>query len=290
MLRRFYPAVHGRYHEPFLGSGAVFFDLASSHRLTDGATLADDNIDLVACYRYVARSVEALIAVLEQMALEHRAGGREFYLRVRDDRFNPMRAAWRARGGILDDYPIELAAMLLYLNRTGYNGLFRLNASGVFNVPPGRYDSPRVVNPALLRRAAQILGGQAVRIDHAPFTQVLEAAQPGDFVYLDPPYSPMSKTANFRAYTSRGFTAEQQTTLQRVVVALAARGVHVLLSNSVAPEITELYEGNADVLHAGLTTYRFPARRAVNSRPDRRGTVDELLVSNVVPHTPDDYV
>ena len=284
VLRRFYPDPAGRYFEPFLGSGAVFFDLTSRGRLNGhGATLSDDNADLIACYRRIRRSVDEVIAVLDRLAADHAARGRACYLQVRDEQFNPLRAAWRDRGADVDDYPADLAAMLIYLNRTGYNGLFRLNASGEFNVPPGRYDRPKVLDRLLLTEVSQILAAPAIRLEHAAFDRVLDAAEAGDFVYFDPPYAPTSTTANFRGYTGRGFSHADQQRLQQVVIALAARGAHVLLSNSVAPSVAALYEDNAAVAAAGLKTWRFPARRAVNSRPDRRGTVEELVVSNVAP-------
>ena len=284
VLRRFYPEPMGRYFEPFVGSGAVFFDLVSSGRLNgDGAVLSDDNADLIACYRRVCRSLVDVAAALERLAADHAARGRECYMEVRDRQFNPMRAAWRERGADLDDYPAELAAMLIYLNRTGYNGLFRLNASGEFNVPPGRYDSPKVIDRPLLTRVSEVLASPGIRVEHAAFDRVLQEARAGDFVYFDPPYAPLSATANFRGYTGRGFSDADQARLQQALITLARRDVQVLLSNSVAPSISSLYEGNAEAAAAGLRTWRFPARRAINSRPDRRGAVEELVVSNVQP-------
>ena len=284
VLRRFYPEPMGRYFEPFVGSGAVFFDLVSSGRLNgDGAVLSDDNADLIACYRRVCRSLVGVAAALERLAADHAARGRECYMEVRDRQFNPMRAAWRERGADLDDYPAELAAMLIYLNRTGYNGLFRLNASGEFNVPPGRYDSPKVIDRPLLTRVSEVLASPGIRVEHAAFDRVLQEARAGDFVYFDPPYAPLSATANFRGYTGRGFSDADQERLQQALITLARRDVRVLLSNSVAPSISLLYEGNADAVAAGLHSWRFPARRAINSRPDRRGAVEELVVSNIQP-------
>ena len=284
VLRRFYPEPMGRYFEPFVGSGAVFFDLVSNGHLNGhGAVLSDDNADLIACYRRVRRSFDEVAAALEALAADHAARGRDCYLQVRDGQFNPMRAAWRERGADLDDYPSELAAMLIYLNRTGYNGLFRLNASGEFNVPPGRYDSPKVIDRPLLACVSEVLGAPGIRIEHAAFDRVLQEAGAGDFVYFDPPYAPLSATANFRGYTGRGFSDADQERLQRALITLAGRGVRVLLSNSVAPSISRLYEDNKDVAAAGLHSWRFPARRAINSRPDRRGAVEELVVSNISP-------
>jgi DNA adenine methylase len=286
VLRRFYPPSPGAYFEPFVGSGAVFFDQAAGGRLNGHAvTLSDANADLIGTYRRVGDAVDAVLDELDRLAAGHAEGGRDHYLRIRDQRFNPERAAWRDAGADLDGYPPALAAMLIYLNRTGYNGLYRVNASGEYNVPPGRYTRPRIVDRALLTVASAALKASPVRIEQAPFDRVLADAVAGDFVYFDPPYAPMSKTANFRGYTGRGFGDADQEQLQQLLIALAERGVHVLLSNSTAPAVTRLYEDNAAASRAGLVARRFPARRAVNSRADRRGAVDELVVSNIPPAT-----
>lgn len=284
VLRRYYPSSYGAYFEPFAGSGAVFFDLVS-HGQLDGrpATLSDDNADLVGCYARVGDSLDAVLAALDRLAEGHTAGGRGHYMDVRDARFNPQRAAWRAAGADVGAYSPELAAMLIYLNRTGYNGLFRLNASGQYNVPPGRYERPRIVDRALLSEVSAILGRPNVRVQHAAFDRVLQDARAGDFAYFDPPYAPLSKTANFRGYTGRGFTDLDQSRLQQVLIELARRGVQVLLSNSTAPSVAGLYAGNGDAERAGLRAWRFPARRAVNSNAQRRGPVEELVVSNIQP-------
>lgn len=286
VLRRFYPSTFKSYLEPFVGSGAVFFDLLSRGALAEHhATLSDDNADLIGCYQRVADSLDAVVAELDRLAAGHAGGGREHYLRVRDTRFNPMRAAWRDAGGAVAEYSPALAAMLIYLNRTGYNGLFRLNASGEFNVPPGRYENPKILNRPLLSLASRALSAPQVTLQHAGFDRVLEDARRGDFVYFDPPYEPLTSTANFRGYTGRGFSAGDQQRLQQVLIELSRRGVHVLLSNSTAAGVRRLYEGNAAVSAAGLRTWRFPARRAVNSKGDRRGAVEELVVSNVTPRS-----
>ena len=173
--------------------------------------------------------------------------------------------------------------MLIYLNRTGYNGLFRLNSHGEFNVPAGRYGSVRICDPDNLRSLAAALGEPGISIEVEPFDRALASAGPADFVYLDPPYAPVSRTANFTSYTSAGFGLEQQAVLQRRVIELAGRGAHVLLSNSCAPDISALYEENAAARHAGLRTRTVEARRAINSRASSRGPVLEYLITNV-PH------
>ncbi|HJU42567.1 MAG TPA: Dam family site-specific DNA-(adenine-N6)-methyltransferase [Vicinamibacterales bacterium] len=284
VLRRFYPSTFNHYFEPFVGSGAVFFDLLRTGALEGRAvTLSDDNADLIGCYQRVADSLDAVIAELDRLAAGHASGGREHYLCVRDTRFNPLRAGWRERGGDVASYSPELAAMMIYLNRTGYNGLFRLNAAGEFNVPPGRYDNPKIVDRPLLMHASRALSAKHVVVRHSGFDRVLEDAREGDFVYFDPPYEPLTKTANFRGYTGRLFSEEDQQRLQHILIELSRRQVHVLLSNSTAAGVRRLYERNSEVTAAGLRAWRFPARRAVNSKADRRGAVEELVVSNIQP-------
>lgn len=281
-LRAYYPDRVARYFEPFLGSGAVFFDLWSSGRLEGRpVVLSDGNPDLIGCYRCLRDEVDAVLSSLEALAEGHARGGAAHYYEVRDGRFNPARDAWRETGGTAAAYTPALAAMLIYLNRTGYNGLFRQNARGVFNVPAGRYVRPRIVDEPSLRRIAQVLATPGVELVDAPFERVLDRVRKGDFVYLDPPYAPLSATAAFRSYTAGRFSTEDQARLQAAVVRMAGRGASVLLSNSTAAEIRRLYERNAAVREAGLRARRIPARRAINSRADRRGVVEELLVTNV---------
>jgi DNA adenine methylase len=281
-LRRFYPPRFVTYHEPFLGSGAVFFDLVGRGDLDmRPAILTDENPDLIGCYLRVRDSVEVVIGALERLERGHTAGGAEHYRRVRDQRFNPLRRAWRNAGGALDAYGPDLAAMLIYLNRTGYNGLFRVNQSGGFNVPPGRYLKPRITDADLLRKVSATLNAAGVRLALGSFEAVADRAAPGDFVYFDPPYAPLSPTANFRSYTAQGFSDVDQSRLQQVAVSLAERGVTVLLSNSTAPVVLELFESDGLARAAGLRAVRVPARRAINTRADRRGAVEELLVTNV---------
>jgi DNA adenine methylase len=282
-LRRFYPPTIGCYFEPFVGSGAVFFDLMATGRLHRApAALSDENADLIGTYLRVRDDTEAVIAALSELEAGHQHGGRDHYYAIRDRQFNPGRDAWRARGGQSAEYPVGLAAMLLYLNRTGYNGLFRLNANGHFNVPAGRYDKLSIVNAERLRSAAQALDRGRVTISTAPFDAAVEAASKGDLIYFDPPYAPLSATANFRSYTARGFTVSDQVRLRDLAIELAARGAAVVLSNSTAPGVVALYDQRA-VRRAGLKCWRVSARRAINSRSDRRGEVEELIVTNVTP-------
>jgi DNA adenine methylase len=280
-FRAYYPDAIGTYFEPFLGSGAVFFDLWNSGRLRRSrVVLTDQNADLIGCYLRVRDSVEQVIGHLRAFSEAHARGARGYYYEMRDARFNPTRAEWQANGGAAASYSAELAAMLIYLNRTGYNGLFRQNAQGRFNVPAGRYLAPRILDELLLRRIAEVLANAHVDIAAAPFEDAVHGARNGDFVYFDPPYAPLSPTAQFRAYTASGFSEHDQKRLQRLTIRLARRGVTVLLSNSTADSVCRLYQSDQDASEAGLRTYRLAARRAINSRSDRRGAIDELLVTN----------
>lgn len=280
-LRPFFPPRVDRYHEPFVGSGAVFFDLCATGRLApEGAYLSDDNADLIGTYLRLRDATPEVVTNLRALARRHARDGREHYYRVRDEQFNPGRRRWLDSGGDPADYPAALAAMLLYLNRTGYNGLFRLNASGEFNVPAGRYDAPKILNEERLAAAASVLA--RATITRARFDAALAHAQPGDLVYIDPPYAPLTRTANFRSYTAAGFSDADQMHLRDAVVALATHGVKVVLSNSTAPSVLTLYEDDT-VKRAGLRCYRVRARRAINTNAEGRGLIDELVVSNVTP-------
>lgn len=277
-LRRCYPEDFDRYVEPFFGSGAVFFDLAASGRL-DGrqALLTDVNPDLIGCYRMVRDRTDAVVSALAALEEEHRADGAQCYYEVRDRRFNPARAT--LGDAAASRYTPSLAAMLIYLNRTGYNGLFRLNRSGGYNVPAGRYADPRICDPVHIRAVADALSADRVSIECMTFDGPLAQARARDFVYCDPPYAPISRTSSFGSYTAQGFGPDDQHRLHQSVIAAARRGTVVLVSNSSAPEIEAAYGGRPARL-AGLMVQRVPARRAINSRVALRGPVDELMITN----------
>lgn len=281
-LRRFYPPDFNQYCEPFFGSGAVFFDLHARGAL-DGReiVLSDDNADLIACYHAVRDVTEEVIGELSRLASGHARDGARHYYEVRNKRFNPQRAALASAPAGAFRYTAALAAMFIYLNRTGYNGLFRLNSDGEFNVPAGSYLNPRICDEENVRRVAKALARPGVTINRARFEQSLERAGAGDFLYLDPPYAPLSKTARFTSYTAEGFDAADQERLRDAVVSLAKRGCHVVMSNSTAPEIAALYEDSKEVAGAGLRCHRLPARRAINSNGKRRGIVEEYVITNV---------
>ena len=280
-LRRFYPSSFNRYIEPFFGSGAVFFDLHAAGLLGGKeVVLIDSNADLIGCYRTVRDAPEAVARELTRLAARRTHDPRGHYFHVRDERFNPLRETLRSSDGAVA-YTPALAAMFIYLNRTGFNGLFRVNARGTFNVPPGRYERPRIVDRGKLKQVAAALGAPGVTIEHDGFERAQAIASPADFIYFDPPYAPLTRTSNFTSYTAARFDRGDQVRLQQMAIELAARGCHVVISNSSADEILELYERDAAARRAGLQVYRVRARRAINSKASRRGAVDELVITNV---------
>jgi DNA adenine methylase len=278
-LGEHYPRTFDRYVEPFLGSGAVFFDLTGRGALAGRMVrLADVNPDLIGCYTTLRDHPEAVIRALLSLEREHRAHGDACYYDVRDRRFNPTREGI-TRGAPIR-YTPQLAAMLIFLNRTGFNGLFRLNRAGAFNVPAGRYTDPRICDAAHLRSVAAVFRQDAVTIACTPFDVTLADAGQGDFVYCDPPYAPLSRTASFAHYTAGGFSSFDQERLQRSVIEACRRGAQVVLSNSSAEEIVDLYRSR-EAREVELELTFVDARRAINSRAESRGAVKEVIVTNV---------
>ncbi len=249
------PERFGSYHEPFLGGGALFFNLAAGQpRRFDAAWLGDGNERLMRCYRAVRDDVEQVIRLLEIYSAGHS-----------EPFFYALRGTDIDRG---TDY--EVAAWLIYLNRTAFNGLYRVNSKGGFNVPFGRYNAPVVCHEEHLRACAALLRGTQLRAEG--FESVLGRASEGDVVYFDPPYVPLSETAQFTSYTRGGFGPEEQIRLRDVALELAARGVNVLLSNHDVPAVRELYDEERFSLRV------VPVARAINSKGGKRGKVDELVI------------
>ena len=245
-LSRRIPKHFGTYHEPFVGGGALFF-----HLHPQAAALYDRNERLIRAYRGVQRHLDEVIAQLSDCRND-----KEFFLYLRDLPID-------------DGSDAEVAAWLIYLNKTGYNGLYRVNKSNGYNVPFGRYKNPNICDERNLRACAEAL--KSVELHHADFNAVLHRAVEGDFVYFDPPYVPLSKTSNFTSYTRESFDLDDQERLRNTAQELKQRGVHVLLSNSATSEVRELY---AD----GFSCRQVMVARAVNSKSDGRGKIPELLI------------
>ncbi len=258
---RFFPTDRGRaYFEPFAGSGAVFFELRK-RALFDDYALSDVNPELINCYLVVRNQVDALVEALRDHKAKHEQDAHEHYYKVRDLDRSP---AWA------DASDVDRAARMIYLNKTCYNGLWRVNSKGQFNVPMGRYAKPDILSETRLRAASLAL--QDVDVNTQPFDDVLNHAQAGDFVYFDPPYDPLSSTANFTSYSADSFGQDDQRRLAGTFRALADRGCKVMLSNSDTPFVRGLYEG--------FTVHTVTARRAINSKGGKRGEITEVLVVN----------
>jgi DNA adenine methylase len=249
-----FPPGHGEraYHEPFVGGGAVFFKLEP-----EAGSINDVNGRLMSFYRVVRDRPEELIEAAEGYVYEEEA-----YYRLRD-RFNQ-------RPGD----PVEDAALLLYLNKTGYNGLYRVNSRGEFNVPFGRYSDPRIVHPRQIRRASRLLGG--VELFSGDFEYIKGCAGEGDVCYLDPPYQPSSRTANFVDYSAGGFGEGDQARLRDLCVDLDRMGVSFVQSNSDTALIRGLYEDT------GFKLISLKTSRMISSKVSSRATGYDLLIMNSV--------
>ncbi len=235
------------YHEPFVGGGALYFELAPSK-----AILSDLNRELIDCYTAVQGNVEKVITALKR----HRYD-KEYYYEIRGQ--DPFKLS-----------PVKRAARMIYLNRTGFNGLYRVNSKGEFNVPFGRYKDPLICDESNLRACSEQL--RRVELKRSSFEKVLKHARERDLVYFDPPYIPLSDTAYFTAYEKSGFGMSNQERLAEVFDELAERGVYVILSNSDVPWMRSRYRAHS--IHS------VKALRNINSKGDKRGRVGELIVTS----------
>jgi DNA adenine methylase len=246
------PEQFARYYEPFAGGAALFFRVAPER-----AVLADSNPDLIALYTCLANDVAGVIRRLEH----HRAAHSEAHYYATRTRWNDRELSWSSA---------DRAATFIYLNKTCFNGLWRVNRAGAFNVPIGRYTDPPICVPEALRAAAALLGRSVLRC--SDYRAAVADARRGDFVYFDPPYDPVAPTANFTSYTSDTFGADHQRGLADSARGLVARGCRVMLSNSDTPFIRSLYKG--------FRIDRVKCGRAINSNAAKRGEVDELIITS----------
>jgi DNA adenine methylase len=245
------------YYEPFIGGGAVFFDLQPRR-----AVINDYNRELMMSYRVIRDHVEELISALRVHAKKNR---RDYYYEVRDIDRNP--AAFTQ----LPD--AEKAARLIFLNKTCYNGLYRVNSRGLFNVPYGRYHNPAICDESLLRAVHDYVAAGDIDIQNGDFEESVQNAAAGSFVYFDPPYHSPDKT-NFTEYQAGGFGDAEQIRLRDVFLSLTKRGIPCLLSNADTPFIRGLYQ------EKGLEILTVQAKRIINSSPGGRGVIQEVLIKN----------
>ena len=248
----FFPKVFKNYHEPFLGGGAVYFFLYP--RLKGQAFLSDTNAELINLYATLQHHVTAVVRLLKSHKRDHS-----------EIHYREVRAQVPSE---LDE--IERAARLIYLNRTCYNGLYRVNRKGQFNVPIGRYTDPKILDEPRLRAAGRVL--RKARLFCSSYHEVLKNSEAGDLVYLDPPYAPLNATSSFTSYTASNFSEADQADLADVFRELSRRGVHAMLSNSHTESIVKLY--------SGFDMHEILAPRMINSKAGLRSGVGELLICN----------
>lgn len=258
VLREHLPPGFKNYYEPFVGAGALLFELQPRQ-----AVINDLNRDLITCYRVLKKHPQHLIARLR----EHR-NDKEYFYAVR----------------ALDRHPeydqfceIQRAARMIYLNKTCFNGLFRVNRKGHFNAPFGNYRNPNIVNEEGLLAVHRYISRSSLTILNTDFEEAVQTARRGDFVYFDPPYDPVSETASFTNYQSGGFGRLEQYRLMCVVTELTRRGCRVMLSNSATEYVRSLYKD--------FRIVRVSAHRMINSVASGRGKIDEFLITNYDPET-----
>lgn len=249
------PLEFDNYIEPFVGGGAFFFSLTP-----EKAVINDLNEDLIFCYISIRDNLPELVDLLEK----HRDNNsKEYYLKVRSqDRCENFSSRT----------PVERAARLMYMLRVNFNGMYRVNSKNQFNVPYGRYVNPKIVDLDNLKNINKFLNDAEVEIKNEDYEVIVNESHEGDFVYLDPPYAPLSETSSFTSYTSQGFSIDEQIRLKESLDRLNEKGVLFMQSNSAAPLIFDLY--------SDYNIYFVKASRSINSVSTGRGKIDEVLITN----------
>ncbi|MBQ2997751.1 MAG: DNA adenine methylase [Oscillospiraceae bacterium] len=242
------------YCEPFMGGGAVLFSIQPKKAIVN-----DLNGDLIALYEVVRDDVETLIEFLKK----HENTEKHFY---------SIRDLDRDKEAYKNMPKVERASRILYLNKTCYNGLFRVNSAGEFNAPFGHYKNPNIVNEPVLRAVSKYFNENEIEFYNEDFEETLKKVKKGGFVYLDPPYDPVSDTANFTGYNKGGFDRNEQVRLKNCCDELNKRGVKFMLSNSATDFIKDLYKE--------YNIYIVKAKRAINSDATKRGEIEEVLITN----------
>ena len=245
------PTSYNRYFEPFIGGGALFFELQP-----DNAYISDMNEELINLYSVVRDSVDELIEDLSKHEIS-----KEYFLEIRNiDRTEEYSKLSN----------VERASRFIYLNRTCFNGMYRVNSKGEFNVPFGNYKNPRIIDENNLLNCSELL--KKTEIKCADFSEIIHKVQKGDFVYFDPPYVPLNETSSFTSYTKDGFDIDMQFKLRDVCDELDSMGIKFMLSNSDTKLVNELY--------ANYEIKKVFASRQINANADGRGKITEVLVKN----------
>ena len=253
-----FPKQFGTYHEPFLGGGAVMFNLLSKEAKLS-CNVSDFNSDLILAYVTIRDKLRKLIESLENHSKNYHKDSSEYYYEIRKQ--EPKQQ-------------IEKVSRLIFLNRTCFNGLYRVNKKGQFNVPLGRYTNPNIVNKENLTAVSKILQSEKIKISCRGFEAVLDDAKKGDLIYFDPPYQPISSTANFTSYTHRDFTEKDLERLVDLANQLNSKGCHVLLSNSNSKIVKDFFSEK----HWSISEIN--ANRAINSDSKKRTGHKEIIIKN----------
>lgn len=249
------PKSFDTYYEPFIGGGALFF-----HLIPQKAVINDYNSEIINCYKVIKENPHELV---RELGIHASRNSKEYYLEIRSaDR----------DGRIKDFSDAEKAARILYMLKVNFNGLYRVNSKNQFNVPYGRYKNPKILDSQLILQISDYLNSNKIEILNSDFEECVKSAQPGDFVYFDPPYIPVNKTSNFTSYTENKFSLLDQYRLRDTINSLTDKNIYVILSNSCVPEIFDMYRDYS------ISTVK--ASRAINSNPRRRSGVEEVLISN----------
>jgi DNA adenine methylase len=252
------PETFGTYFEPFVGGGALLFHMLNE-RNEQKFSISDLNSDLVLSYITIRDRVNDLIASLKNHEKNYQKDSKFYYYSIRGS--NPRSQ-------------IEKTSRLLFLNRTCFNGLYRVNSKGKFNVPLGKYTNPNIVNEENLHSVSNVLQSSKVSINCRDFEAVLRDAKKGDLVYFDPPYQPVSDTANFTSYTNKDFTYDDLSRLANLCMKLDAKGCSVLLSNSNSKEVADMFSEKSWKIS------KIRANRSINSNSKKRTGHFELLIKN----------
>ena len=257
-LEKNFPKQFGTYFEPFLGGGAVLFDLLAK-KPNLKCSVSDLNSDLVLAYVTIRDKLGRLIESLENHSKNYHKDSTDYYYEVRKQEPKTQ---------------IEKVSRLLFLNKTCFNGLYRVNSKGKFNVPLGRYTNPNIVNRENLTTASKFLQSEKIKISCRDFESILKDAKKGDFVYFDPPYQPVSDTANFTSYTHRDFTEDDLQRLADLANQLNSKGVHILLSNSNTKIVKKMFSSKK------WKVKEIAVNRAINSNSQKRTGHKEVLIKN----------
>ena len=255
VIRELMPKKYNRYFEPFVGGGALFFDLAPKD-----AVINDFNAELINCYQQIKDNPQELIEILK---VHQEYNSKEYYLDLRsvdrDERIDMMSE-------------VQRAARILYMLRVDFNGLYRVNSKNQFNVPYGRYKNPKIVDENLVSAISTYMNNNQIEIKKGDFEKAVLDVQPGDFVYFDPPYIPLSETSAFTSYTHEGFSYDDQVRLRDTFKKLSDTGAYVMLSNSSSFLVEELYQD--------FNIHYVEATRTNGAKSSSRGRISEIIVTN----------